>query len=459
MTSFWVTPENSKAFGLNGSGVPAMLAVGGSSTLAGLSDVAISGLADLDLLQYNAGTSKWSNVPSSGFQPSNANLTSISALTTAAYGLSVLETANAASLRTLAGLGTAATATIATSVTNNAVPTIHFAAGIPDRAITGFNISGKISFTAPTGTGSPVWAISPTLTTPNLGTPSALTLTNATGLPLAGLVQGGATSGQALAWNGTAWAPATISSGITIGTTTSNGTAGHILYTDGTNVQAYATIDPSKITGTALTGGTLTGVPTTGDGTTALPLINIRPTSGVTTVTTQNPNGTGVGVTLQDASQADFFAFWRSNTPLGAITYQARFRGMEMVNTGASGFQIYNTQANGQGENAAGRTGLFGDVATGLRMASNYQVGWSANAAGAGDAYSIDTQLVRAAAGVIGLLDASTGGASLELTEQSAPSAPGANKARIFLEDNGGGKSRLMVRFPSGASQQIAIEP
>jgi len=35
-----------------------------------------------------------------------------------------------------------------------------------------------------TGTGSPVLATSPTLTTPNLGTPSALTLTNATGLPL-----------------------------------------------------------------------------------------------------------------------------------------------------------------------------------------------------------------------------------------------------------------------------------
>jgi len=47
----------------------------------------------------------------------------------------------------------------------------------------------------------------------------------------------------------------------------------------------------------------------------------------------------------------------------------------------------------------------------------------------------------------------------IEVNEMTEPSAPAANKARFFLEDNGSGKSRLMVRFPSGASQQIAIEP
>ena len=62
MTSFWITPENSKAFGLNGSGVPAMIAVGGSSTLAGLSDVGLTSVADLNLLQYDAATSKWKNI-------------------------------------------------------------------------------------------------------------------------------------------------------------------------------------------------------------------------------------------------------------------------------------------------------------------------------------------------------------------------------------------------------------
>jgi hypothetical protein len=46
-----------------------------------------------------------------------------------------------------------------------------------------------------------------------------------------------------------------------------------------------------------------------------------------------------------------------------------------------------------------------------------------------------------------------------EGTEQSAPAAPAANGYRIFAQDNGAGKTQLMVRFASGASQQIAIEP
>jgi hypothetical protein len=43
--------------------------------------------------------------------------------------------------------------------------------------------------------------------------------------------------------------------------------------------------------------------------------------------------------------------------------------------------------------------------------------------------------------------------------EQSSVPAALANAAVIYAEDNGSGKTRLMVRFGSGASQQIAIEP
>ena len=43
--------------------------------------------------------------------------------------------------------------------------------------------------------------------------------------------------------------------------------------------------------------------------------------------------------------------------------------------------------------------------------------------------------------------------------EQTAPSAPGANGYRIFAQDNGAGKTQLMVIFATGAAQQIAIEP
>jgi hypothetical protein len=41
----------------------------------------------------------------------------------------------------------------------------------------------------------------------------------------------------------------------------------------------------------------------------------------------------------------------------------------------------------------------------------------------------------------------------------TAPTAPATNSVRIYAEDNGAGKTRLMARFATGAAQQIAIEP
>jgi hypothetical protein len=47
----------------------------------------------------------------------------------------------------------------------------------------------------------------------------------------------------------------------------------------------------------------------------------------------------------------------------------------------------------------------------------------------------------------------------LRLTEQTAPSAPAADTGILFLQDNGAGKTQLMIRFATGAAQQVAIEP
>lgn len=46
-----------------------------------------------------------------------------------------------------------------------------------------------------------------------------------------------------------------------------------------------------------------------------------------------------------------------------------------------------------------------------------------------------------------------------EVSEMTAPASPSANKVRIYAEDNGAGKTRLMALFATGAAQQIAIEP
>lgn len=70
-----------------------------------------------------------------------------------------------------------------------------------------------------------------------------------------------------------------------------------------------------------------------------------------------------------------------------------------------------------------------------------------------------DVGVIRSAAGVVKITNGSTGGGALELLEQTAPSAPSSNAVRFYAEDNGSGKTRLMAIFPSGAAQQVAIEP
>ena len=57
------------------------------------------------------------------------------------------------------------------------------------------------------------------------------------------------------------------------------------------------------------------------------------------------------------------------------------------------------------------------------------------------------------------LASVSIGGTHIQLAEMTAPAAGAANTVRIFAEDNGAGKTRLMAIFATGAAQQIAIEP
>lgn len=47
----------------------------------------------------------------------------------------------------------------------------------------------------------------------------------------------------------------------------------------------------------------------------------------------------------------------------------------------------------------------------------------------------------------------------VEIGEVTAPTAPAADKARLYIEDDGTGKTRLMVRFATGAAVQVAIQP
>lgn len=72
-----------------------------------------------------------------------------------------------------------------------------------------------------------------------------------------------------------------------------------------------------------------------------------------------------------------------------------------------------------------------------------------------------DVFMYRRAAAILAFCANNSGstGAAVEFLEQTAPAAPAADRVRIYAEDNGSGKTRLMALFPTGAAQQIAIEP
>ena len=107
---------------------------------------------------------------------------------------------------------------------------------------------------------------------------------------------------------------------------------------------------------------------------------------------------------------------------------------------------------------SAGTLSFWIERTTGQHMVSGFTLGWSISATNS--AVSDDTILAREAAGVTAIRGANTTtGGALGFIEQTAPAAPAANGVRIYAEDDGAGKTRLMALFATGAAQQIAIEP
>jgi hypothetical protein len=86
------------------------------------------------------------------------------------------------------------------------------------------------------------------------------------------------------------------------------------------------------------------------------------------------------------------------------------------------------------------------------------QIGW-ASAGSVGPSTALDTGFVRAGGAVVRVTNGSTGGGAMQMTEMTAPAAPAADNVRIYAEDDGAGKTRLMALFATGAAVQIAIEP
>lgn len=212
----------------------------------------------------------------------------------------------------------------------------------------------------------------------------------------------------------------------------------------------------------SITGSIFTG----GSGSTNTPQVLIQPSSGVTANTGWSTSGTALGVVLPDANTGNFLQFRRSNTNLGTINYLGRCNGFELFSCGGSGLQLYTNQGGSSTENTTVRSVLLGDVATGLRMSSGYQIAWSSSSAGSGDAFSNNDLIIRRdAAGILAqrngtnaqsfrIYNTFTSATNFEL----ASIGWGSNILNIGTEKGSGGGTARAMRLITDATARAVFE-
>jgi len=289
------------------------------------------------------------------------------------------------------------------------------------------------------------------------------------------------------------WAAAGAGTVSSVSVTTANGISGTVA--TATTTPAI-TLSLGAITPTLVTVGTGTNSATPADG---LGLTNS--TAAISGTQSASPatvwTGQGWKTTATAASQAVAFRSYvlpvqGSAAPTGAWTLQSSINGGAYSNaltvdsaglltaTGGIFGADFRFQSGTSGSIFSVHGGSSeilvksGDIYTmkfktaGTFADPSMYYGWSDTSAYSG---AVDTGFKRASAGVIQVNNGTTGTRRdldlrnlfhtdyIEGTEMTAPAAPAANKGRLYFEDNGAGKTRLMVIFPSGAAQQIAIEP
>lgn len=206
-----------------------------------------------------------------------------------------------------------------------------------------------------------------------------------------------------------------------------------------------------------LDGDTMTGALniTAGTATSSTPPLNITQTfNGGTGVTHR-----GVEIAITNTSSNSASTLFRLLTGAGGST-------VAMSVNASTGATVIGASSNSATLTLQGsdRSAVLGIGAFGNEFGvSNFQIA-AANArlrftdANSGVRYGT---IYGETTDVLALRNGSGGttGAAWELLEMTAPGTPAANRARLWIEDNGSGKTRLMIQFGSGAAQQIAIEP
>jgi hypothetical protein len=223
----WVTPQNNKVFAISSGGALEMAAAGSSSTLAALTDVAITGLANNHILRYNSTSGDWVNGVAPWYAQGSGDVEFVDSLTL--------------------GLGSNTNTFIRLSSSSGNWELNTSALLTDDRSVAPADADGILAITQDASGRI------------DLASSGVFGL-----LPLANIAQSGATSGQAIAWNGTAWAPATIAA-------TPGGSSGQVQYNNGGSF--------GGLTGLTLTSGTLSAATIAGGTVTAsAPLMSLTQT-------------------------------------------------------------------------------------------------------------------------------------------------------------------------------------
>jgi len=201
----------------------------------------------------------------------------------------------------------------------------------------------RTALTDETGTGSAVFATSPTLTTPNLGTPSAATLTNATGLPIIAGTTG--TLSVARGGTGSTTAPGALTNfGLTA-------TATELNYTDGVTSAIQTQLNAKGVGSVTSVGGTgtINGLSLSGTVTSSGNLT----LGGTLTINNSDWLGTdlslangGTGASLVDPN-ADRIFFWDDSA--GSTAFLTVGSGLQI-----SGTTLSSTDAGGTVTSVAG---------------------------------------------------------------------------------------------------------